>query len=219
MRTDFLDIDRYLIDRYLIEGHQAGQADPVDIAAVYSPQSTGMAWVAAAVIHWRKGLAALVAVLVLSGVAANATSPTQPTGSILAAAWTPASECARIQPSDLKPGHFRATMRWCPYTAAALHEGEVRGKWEWETGDLTRLMALFSCESGGNPRAKNPSSSASGLGQFLNGTWNRWAPRAAAFYGFDNPNRFMGYDSILTTVYLAKVDSFSHWRCWRRYTA
>lgn len=42
---------------------------------------------------------------------------------------------------------------------------------------------IIACESGGNPRAQNPSSSASGLYQFIDGTWRAYgglefAPRA-----------------------------------------
>lgn len=214
-----------------VEAYDGTPAPLPDLPAEPPGVGAGEAWLGALGLHWRKLLAVLVCVLVFGGVAANATMPPlQQNGPSLApvalrgptpalTAWTPASECSRITPSDLKPGHYTATMRWCAYTANALHEGDVRGRWTWNPGDLTRLMALFSCESGGNPRAKNPASSASGLGQFLNGTWNRWAPRAASFFDFDNPNRFMAYDSILTTVYLAKVDSFGHWRCWSRYTS
>src|SRR5690606_3074634 len=42
---------------------------------------------------------------------------------------------------------------------------------------------IIRCESGGNPRAQNPRSSASGLFQFIDSTWRRYgglefAPRA-----------------------------------------
>jgi hypothetical protein len=45
--------------------------------------------------------------------------------------------------------------------------------------------AIIACESGGNPTAKNTSSTASGLYQFINGTWlayggGQFAPRAAS---------------------------------------
>lgn len=33
---------------------------------------------------------------------------------------------------------------------------------------------IIACESGGNPKAKNPSSTASGLFQFINGTWKAY---------------------------------------------
>jgi hypothetical protein len=41
--------------------------------------------------------------------------------------------------------------------------------------------SILACESGGNPTAQNPRSSASGLWQFLTGTWNGYGgyPTAA----------------------------------------
>lgn len=41
---------------------------------------------------------------------------------------------------------------------------------------------VISHESGWNPRAQNPSSSASGLGQMIDGTWRAYRPAAAAGY-------------------------------------
>lgn len=48
------------------------------------------------------------------------------------------------------------------------------------------LSGIASCiakyESGGNPRAQNPHSSASGLFQFVDGTWNHFGGYARAMY-------------------------------------
>jgi len=48
------------------------------------------------------------------------------------------------------------------------------------------LSGIASCiakyESGGNPRAQNPHSSASGLFQFVDGTWNNFGGYARAMY-------------------------------------
>lgn len=48
------------------------------------------------------------------------------------------------------------------------------------------LAGIAACiakyESGGNPRAQNPSSSASGLFQFVDGTWNHFGGYARAMY-------------------------------------
>jgi hypothetical protein len=41
-------------------------------------------------------------------------------------------------------------------------------------GDLPPC-SILRCESGGNPTAENPSSSASGLWQIIDGTWNGYA--------------------------------------------
>ena len=52
-------------------------------------------------------------------------------------------------------------------------ESEIAARWPAEqVGNACRIMM---CESGGNPLADNPSSSASGLFQFLDSTWaNRY---------------------------------------------
>lgn len=48
------------------------------------------------------------------------------------------------------------------------------------------LAGIAACiakyESGGNPRAQNPSSSASGLFQFVDGTWNNFGGYSRAMY-------------------------------------
>lgn len=40
------------------------------------------------------------------------------------------------------------------------------------TGDVE--ARIIACESGGNPTAENPTSSAAGLYQFTSGTWNNY---------------------------------------------
>jgi len=45
------------------------------------------------------------------------------------------------------------------------------------SGNEKLVDAIISCESGWNPNARNPGSSATGLGQFLTGTWNSYGMR------------------------------------------
>ena len=121
--------------------------------------------------------------------------------------WQPADECSRL----LRPVSA-AAMRWCPYTAMRLYQTG-----DWQPGDLTKLMRTMDCESGGNPSAKNPRSSASGLFQFLASTWARWGPRAAERFGYDNPGVFWGYDNISSAVLLFKAAGPGPWpNCGRR---
>ena len=50
-----------------------------------------------------------------------------------------------------------------------------RAGWGW--GEMGELCYILNRESGGNPLAKNPVSSASGLMQFLSSWWSgRWNP-------------------------------------------
>lgn len=191
----WLDPDSY-------DGWHPEPVEPVDPVEVYAAVGTGMMWLGALSLHYRKLLAILVAILVLGGVAANATLPGEPqnlpsaatvtvTGSITRT-WQPADECRRIS-RPVSAG----TMRWCATFAHYLH---LTG--DWQPGDLTKLLRTADCESRGNPLADNPRSSAFGIGQFLDSTWERWAPRAAAEFGYDSPNRRMAYDQIATMVLL-----------------
>jgi len=79
--------------------------------------------------------------------------------------------------------HFSATF------------GPDVGRWVWLAREvgwprecLPTLMAVIARESGGDPRAANPTSSAAGLLQFLSlwwaGRWNPFEPRAALRHGY-----------------------------------
>lgn len=48
---------------------------------------------------------------------------------------------------------------------------------------VEEAMTVMACESSGEPFAENPRSTASGLFQFLDGTWDRWNPRTAGWEG------------------------------------
>ena len=65
---EWLDVDSY-------DAWHPQPVAPVDPVEIYSPVTPGMLWLGAATLHWKKLLALLVVVLVLGGVAANATSP------------------------------------------------------------------------------------------------------------------------------------------------
>jgi hypothetical protein len=48
---------------------------------------------------------------------------------------------------------------------------------------VEEAMIVMACESKGEPFAENPYSSAAGLFQFLDGTWERWNPRTDGWAG------------------------------------
>ncbi len=53
-----------------------------------------------------------------------------------------------------------------------------------EAPDLAaEAMIVMACESAGEPFAENPRSTASGLFQFLDGTWDRWNPETEGWAG------------------------------------
>ena len=58
----------------------------------------------------------------------------------------------------------------------------------WPWGQIPQLMFVIARESGGDPNAKNPTSTASGLLQFLSGwfagRWNPFNPRVNLSHGY-----------------------------------
>lgn len=80
--------------------------------------------------------------------------------------------------------------------------------------------AIIQCESGWDSLAKNPNSTASGLGQFLSSTWKETNRRM----GLETtPNVFDSKANIDAFVWLIEKDGNRHWleskRCWNKYYA
>lgn len=75
--------------------------------------------------------------------------------------------------------------------------------------DEDRVIRIMMCESGGNPYAKNSSSSAFGLFQFISGTWQSTKKRAGRL-DWEQDN---AVHQIEAAIWLIKTDGFSHWVC------
>lgn len=81
--------------------------------------------------------------------------------------------------------------------------------------DVDRALDVISCESGGDPNAKNPSSSASGLFQHLGSEWDRRAYRA----GWYQSDIFDPVANVAVAAWLVyEGGGWSHWsasgHCW-----
>ena len=91
---------------------------------------------------------------------------------------------------------YREAQRVLRATRAASDRyGSNTGRWVrlarcvgWPWRQMPTLMLVIHRESGGNPRAKNPASTASGLLQFLSswwyGKWNPFNPRVNLRHGY-----------------------------------
>ncbi len=80
---------------------------------------------------------------------------------------------------------------------------------------VDEALAVMHCESKGDPLAVNPSSGASGLFQFVPGTWG-WASNLA---GWEGANVFLPEANIAVAAWLVQdsvdrdKDAWLHWSC------
>lgn len=80
---------------------------------------------------------------------------------------------------------------------------------------VTEALAIIDCESGGDPNATNPRSSAAGLFQFIDGTWE-YASEQAGFAGAppDDPEANVAAAAWLVEYSLGTGDGpWAHWTC------
>ncbi len=106
--------------------------------------------------------------------------------------WHPSDECFRIP----NPGPVFLTdntMRWCSMVANHL------ALYDWQPGDLFRLLIYMECESNGDPLAVNPSSGTHGLYQFRPSSWVSRSQRANHAGDWRDPHNNIG-----TALWLVK---------------
>lgn len=121
-------------------------------------------------------------------------TPAQPVDAI--SAWHQEWAISQILADD------RPVERWRPLVEAFFPEDQV-----------DTAMRVMACESGGNPQAKNPTSTAAGLFQFLRGTWN-WV---ADEIGLPRYRTGAPTDPVMATkaaVWLQQTGGWAHWECW-----
>ncbi|MFV9671843.1 MAG: transglycosylase SLT domain-containing protein [Acidimicrobiia bacterium] len=83
------------------------------------------------------------------------------------------------------------------------------------TERIDEALSIIDCESNGDPNARNPRSSASGLFQFLDRTWSHSSEQA----GFEGASPFLPEANIAAAAWLVEYslgvgDSpWAHWTC------
>jgi hypothetical protein len=106
-------------------------------------------------------------------------------------------------------GVFVTTFRddvehWRPLVTEAVFA------WGGDEEDVHRFLRIMQCESGGDPAAKNPNSSASGLMQHLTRYWDDRAAGA----GIPGADVFDGGANIWVSAYLALAAPGGGWQHW-----
>jgi soluble lytic murein transglycosylase-like protein len=94
--------------------------------------------------------------------------------------------------------------RWRPMVADAI---ALNGG---DDDDVHRFLRIMQCESGGDPDAKNPNSSASGLMQHLTRFWDDRSTRA----GYPGADVFDPEANIYTSAWLALTAAEGGWQHW-----
>ncbi|MEA3501627.1 MAG: transglycosylase SLT domain-containing protein [Actinomycetota bacterium] len=80
---------------------------------------------------------------------------------------------------------------------------------------IEEALSIIDCESNGDPDARNPKSSASGLFQFLGRTWTHSSEQA----GFQGESPFSPEANIATAAWLVEYSldagdsAWAHWSC------
>lgn len=102
-----------------------------------------------------------------------------------------------------------------PREVSTVEDWRPLVKMFFEPEDIDRALAIIRCESGGNPTAKNPSSSASGLFQHLGSQWRARADRA----GWEGADVFDPVANTAVAAWLAyHGGGWRHWSasrgCW-----
>lgn len=102
-------------------------------------------------------------------------------------------------------GPFRGTVeQWRPLVTTAITHFGGNGN------DVDRFLRIMQCESGGDPDAKNPNSSASGLMQHLTRFW----PDRAASAGRPGADVFDAEANIWVSAWLALAAPGGGWQHW-----
>lgn len=82
-------------------------------------------------------------------------------------------------------------------------------------GRVEEALSIMDCESGGDPKARNPRSGAAGLYQFLPRTWEHASAQAGVGHlSVDDPEANIAAAAWLTEYSVSRGNrAWSHWTC------
>ena len=83
-------------------------------------------------------------------------------------------------------------------------------------GEVGIALCIMAAESGGNPNAENPRSSAAGLFQFLKSTWDSMVPGDVTGGSYSSGQVFNAEANIRAAAWLSQNVGWSQWSPWNR---
>ena len=121
-----------------------------------------------------------------------------------------------ISSSKECPEHFnREDVFLITYNSPIFIKNQTLASMSEDIEIVLLAERIIQCESSWRADAKNPSSSAYGLGQFIDGTWDYVQKKWGVELDRDNPD-----DQMYAVVRLLKEEGTKHWKeseyCWNK---
>ncbi len=116
---------------------------------------------------------------------------------------------------QLVHGYTRPQPAYKPITARGM--GSDVQQWVplllkyFPESSLDLALCVMTAESGGNPNAANPYSTAAGLFQFLRSTWDNIVPRSVTGGSYDSGQVYQPEANIRAAAWLVANDGWHHW--------
>jgi hypothetical protein len=82
--------------------------------------------------------------------------------------------------------------------------------------DVGTAMCIMALESGGNPDAKNPRSTAAGLFQFLRSTWDNMVPASVSGGSYASGQVYQPEANIRSAAWLQDAAGWTQWSPYKR---
>lgn len=110
------------------------------------------------------------------------------------------------------------------YKAPSVYQGMGADVEQWRglvaayfpASEVDRALCVMAGESGGNPFAKNPSSTAAGLFQFLKSTWDDMVPGSISQGSYSSGAVYDPVYNIAAAAWLQGAIGWSQWSWYNR---
>ena len=109
-----------------------------------------------------------------------------------------------------------------PFTPRRVNWGGTVEEWRplvaghFAADKVETAMCLIHYESKGNPNAKNPTSTAAGLFQFLRSTWDNMVPSSVTGGSYGSGQVYQPEANVRAAAWLQNAEGWSQWSPYNR---